>query len=190
MCGGVRWRQVAAPPSEAPPPAGAPLGRLPLLLAGAIALHNAEEIAMLPRFPAALAVPRSAGLPVVVPEIATIQIGLAMATAVSLAILWRVHRRPSPRLLFVTVMIAAMTAANALVPHLLAAGLLGSYVPGLVTALTLTLPVGGLVIGFAGGRRILRGARLVAACILGVVLIPLVLLGFWALGELVRELAG
>ena len=161
----------------------------------AIVLHNCEEVFALARMPEMLGhVHDLFGLTVTMPSMNTVRAGLAAFALVPALILWRAwsdakaveqDAAPSPRLVFVTCMIAAMTATNAVAPHLILGVMLGGYVPGLITAIALTLPVGVLTLGAAWRDSWLAPRTMLAATALGIVLLPLVLTGFWAAAELV-----
>ena len=162
-----------------------------LALTATIVLHNLEEasaIAIAPRsLGAALA---ATGLALTAPPVAAIFAGLALFAFVPAIVLLRTVERPSAASLFLTCMIAAMVLANAIVPHLALTILTGGYTPGAISAAVLSLPIaGGTLLAAWKGRWIARAA-LVGAAGLGVVLLPLVLLGFWALQQLVAEIAG
>lgn len=163
--------------------------RAALLLAVAVFLHNLEEWVALGLMPEVLGrVEALSGL--AMPDLATIRAGLVVFAAFPLVILWRFAAYPTPRLTFVTCMIGAMTAANALMPHLALALATGGYVPGLLSAVLLTLPVGTATLWRARRDRWLPPRRWLAAIVLGVLLIPAVLLGFWAGAELLAALSG
>ena len=130
------------------------------------------------------------GLPIPLRDLAAVRAGIVAFTAFPLIILWRFAITPTPRLTFVACMIAAMTTTNALVPHLALALATGGYVPGLVSALMLTLPVGLWTLHRARIDRWLSFGQWLAAITAGLALLPAVLLGFWALGELMVELFG
>lgn len=160
-----------------------------VVLAIAILLHNVEEWVALGLMPEVLGQVRSlTGFSV--PDIATIRAGLVAFAVFPLVILRRFAVAPTPRLTFVACMIAAMTATNALAPHLVLALATGSYVPGLASAMTLTLPAGLWTLLRARVDRWLPTGQWLAAIAIGIVLVPAVLLGFWALGELIAELFG
>ena len=144
---------------------------------------------MLAAYPGVLQWPIRLGLLDYMPALATIRWGIIAFAIVPVAILLRAWARPTRRLMFVTAMIGAMTAFNAIMPHGVAAILSGGYVPGLVTAIALTLPAGALTLWRSASARELGGAATAFAGLIGVLLLPLVLLGFWALNELVVSLA-
>ncbi|WP_181815638.1 HXXEE domain-containing protein [Alteripontixanthobacter maritimus] len=165
----------------------------------AIVLHNCEEVFALERTPGVVDRMREMfELTIAMPGLDTIRAGLATLALVPALILWRAWSDakaaeqgavPSTRFAFVTCMIAAMTTANAIVPHLALGVALGGYVPGLASAIALTLPIGVLTL-MAGWREEWLGREaLLTAVLLGIALLPLVLGGFWALGELAAEIS-
>lgn len=161
-----------------------------MILGVAILLHTIEEWWALGLMPQVLEQLRELfGLPLPVQDLAAVRAGIAAFAVFPLVILWRFAVQPNPRLTFLTCMIAAMTAANALVPHLMLALATGGYVPGLVSALALTLPLGLATLWRARREAWLAPGRWLAAVVVGVALLPAVLTGFWALGELLAELA-
>ena len=167
------------------------LARSALLLVAAILLHNTEEWFALGLMPETLVQLRELfALPIPIRDLAAVRAGIVAFTAFPLIILWRFAVRPNGRLTFLACMIAAMTATNALVPHLALALAVGSYVPGLASATLLTLPVGLWTLRRARLDRWLPFRQWLAAIAAGIALLPAVLLGFWALGELVAELFG
>ncbi|TCD06506.1 HXXEE domain-containing protein [Erythrobacteraceae bacterium CFH 75059] len=164
--------------------------RLALILGIAILVHTAEEWLMLGRMPFTLAQLQDASpLPLPLPSIAAVRAGLVGFAAFPAVVLWRWAAAPTVRLSFLVCMIAAMTASNALVPHIALAAIQGAYVPGLISAVTLTLPAGATVLAQAGSRRWVGRPVLVGGAVTGVLLLPAVLFGFWALGELLAALA-
>lgn len=166
------------------------LRRLPLWLALAMLVHNAEEFLALGAMPEALAQASTLlGFTFQTPPLANVRIGLILFALIPAAILCLAAFRPSPRLAFITCMIAAMTVTNALVPHIALALATGGYGPGLVSAVLLTLPVGLFTLHTARRQSWLSSARWLAAIATGVALLPLVLAGFWALGQLIAELS-
>ncbi len=176
---------MTAPESERSP------CRAALVLAAAILIHNIEEWIALRLLPETLEQLRELfGLSIAMPDLAKIRAGLVAFAAFPLVILWRFAITPTPRLTFLACMIAAMTTTNALVPHLALALATGGYVPGLVSALMLTLPVGLWWLHRARVDRWLSFGQWLAAIAAGSALLPAVLLGFWALGELIAELFG
>ena len=62
------------------------------------------------------------GVSLEVPQPDTLRAGLAAFALIPAFILWRATKAPSSKLTFLTCMIAAMTASNALVPHILLGG--------------------------------------------------------------------
>ena len=162
---------------------------LPLILAAAIAIHNAEEVLTLPSYPQFLRWPVELGLLESLPSLATLQWGVAAFAVVPALILYRAWAKPTPRLAFVTAMIGAMTAFNALLPHIAGALWTGGYVPGLVSAVGLTLPIGLFTLWRSASVDALGKGKAAMAAVVGVLLLPLVLVGFWALNELILELS-
>lgn len=161
-----------------------------MTLGVAILLHNLEEWWALGLMPQVLEQLRELfGLPLPVQDLAAVRAGIAAFAVFPLVILWRFAVQPTPRLTFLACMVAAMTAANAIVPHLVLAVAVGGYVPGLVSALALTLPLGLATLSRARREAWLAPRRWLAAVVVGVALLPAVLTGFWALGELLAELA-
>ncbi len=159
-------------------------------LLAAIVLHNLEEAIALAAMPQAPAIAAQAlGLDMAVPPLSRIYAGLALFTLFPMAVLWRAMRHPTKRLTFLACMIAAMAAANALVPHIAATAILGQYMPGSITAAFVSLPVaaGFLITALRKGWAALH--VWLAAIAVGLAILPLVLLGFWALARLVAELA-
>lgn len=154
-------------------------------MAAAIVLHNLEEWWTLPLLPETLdALYALLGLPIAQPEIATIRWALAIFAVVPAGILLIAASKNTPRAAFVCCMIASMSAANALLPHIALSLAWGGYVPGLVTAVFGTLPVGAFVLYEARRSEWLRPRGWLGAIALGIVLLPLVLTGFWALAQL------
>ena len=159
--------------------------RLPVLLAAAIVLHNLEEWWTLPLLPETLdALYALLGLPIAQPEIATIRWALALFALLPATILLIAAKKSTQRAAFVCCMIAAMSAANAVMPHIVLALVWSGYVPGLVTAILATLPAGVAVLYEARHERWLKRRAWIGAILLGIVLLPLVLTGFWALAQL------
>ncbi len=155
----------------------------------AIVLHSCEEILALGRMPHTLAEMRMRfGLDIAMPPLAVVQTGLAGFMLVPALILSRSIRllatTASPRPIFVICMIAAMTGANALMPHLFFALASQGYVPGLVTAITLTLPIAAVTLGMAWRENWMSGGLLLLAIATGIALLPFVLAGFWALAQI------
>ena len=156
-----------------------------MVLVAAIVLHNLEEWWTLPLLPETLdALYALMGLSIAQPEMATIRWALAIFAFVPATILLIAAKKRTPRAAFVCCMIAAMSAANAVMPHIVLALVWGGYVPGLVTAILATLPAGVAVLYVARRRRCLRPSAWLGAIALGIVLLPLVLTGFWALAQL------
>lgn len=170
-------------------PAGGARRRLPLLL-GAMLAHNAEEGVAIVAAPGSLVhAVAASGLALPVPAPMTVVAGLVVISLVPAFVLLRTAARPNPAGLFLSSMLAAMALANALVPHLALTLVARSYTPGAVTALCLTLPVASATLACAWRERWIGRGALAGAIALGLVLLPLILTGFWALGELVREIA-
>ncbi|WP_170003777.1 HXXEE domain-containing protein [Pseudopontixanthobacter vadosimaris] len=169
-----------------------PSARLTLLvraMALAIMLHNAEEWWTLPLVPDFLAATRDlSGLQASLPSVETTRWGIIAFAAVPVAILLRAQ--PGRRGGFIICMIAAMSAGNALFPHIAMGFVTGGYVPGLVTACTATLPIGILLICEARRLRLMSGSGIALASATGLLLMPAVATGFWALGALIGEITG
>ena len=134
---------------------------LAALLAGAIALHNAEEWLAFPRFGEPFeALLRYWGMTIAIPPWPVLQAGLLIATLLPLALIWMAARgRRAGWKDAVLVGVAAVFLVNVFVPHLIAVVTLGGYAPGAVTALLLNLPICSLVIRHArpGGARTRAG---------------------------------
>ena len=157
-------------------------------MALAIVLHNLEEWWALPLVPGFFAASRDLiGLQTSLPSTDTVRWGLVAFAAVPVAILLKV--RPDRRGGFIICMIAAMSAGNALFPHVVMGIVTGGYVPGLVTAVIATLPLGIVLVAEICRCRLISASRAAVAVTTGLLLLPAVLTGFWALGELIAELA-
>nr|WP_255548022.1 HXXEE domain-containing protein [Erythrobacter ani] len=157
----------------------------------AVLVHNAEEaiaLAIYPSAPTDLA--NATGFSIAIPSPGRIYAGLALFTFIPALVLLRARRNAAPGLVFMSCVIATMMAANAVVPHLAGALWMQSYQPGLVTALAFSLPAGVVFLHTARRAQWLSPGRWRAAVGLGAMLLPLVLFGFWALGELIAEIGG
>ena len=156
-------------------------------MALAIVLHNVEEWWALPLAPDFLAETRDyLGLRAALPPMQAVRWGVIAFAIVPVAILLKA--RPTGRGCFIICMIAAMSAGNALFPHILMGFATGSYVPGLVTACAATLPLGVFLAWEANRLRLISVGGMLLAVATGLLLLPAVLTGFWALGELIAEL--
>lgn len=148
---------------------------LAIALAAAIALHNFEEWLTFPRFgePFAALLARW-GLRVAFPPWSMMQIALAGATLVPIALVWIAGRG---RLLWwkdaLLAGVATVFLVNVLVPHLIAAVAVGGYAPGIVTALILNLPLCSLVIRHVVRGGLLSPKRLRFAIAAGAMMLPL-----------------
>ena len=109
----------------------------------AIALHNLEEALTMP----AWLIPRLAqleaqfGIRPLAEDLSRFYPGLVVATLVP-AIWIAIASRAAPRSAgaYSILLLYGVFFANALAPHILGAVLLGSYVPGLLTAVVLVIP--------------------------------------------------
>ena len=148
---------------------------LAIALAAAIALHNLEEWLTFERFgePVAALLARW-GVTVAFPPWSMMEVALAGATLVPIALIWIAGRGP---LLWwkdaILAGVATVFLVNVLVPHLLAAIALGGYAPGILTALTLNLPLCSLMIHHVARRGLLSPARLRLAMAVGALMLPL-----------------
>jgi hypothetical protein len=148
---------------------------LAVVLAVAIALHNLEEWLTFKRFgePFAALLARW-GVPVAFPPWSIMQIALAGATLVPIMLIWIAGRGP---LLWwkdaILGCVATVFLVNVLVPHLIAAIVVGGYAPGIVTALTLNLPLCSLMIRHVARGGLLSPARLRLAMAAGALMLPL-----------------
>lgn len=157
----------------------------------AITLHNIEEFVTLGTYGPFIALGLGVlGIPLTLPPLQTMQVTLASFALFPFVILGLAARKDSPRFRFVTTMIAAMSLTNAIVPHIVLGMAVGRYVPGLFTAIALALPVGLWSLFRIRRQKWLSTSVFFSAIATGIVLLPAVLTGFWALGELIRELAG
>jgi hypothetical protein len=148
---------------------------LAVALAIAIVLHNLEEWLTFERFgePFAALLGRW-GMPVAFPPWSIMQIALAGATAVPIMLIWIAGR--GSRLWWKDAILAGVAAVflvNVLVPHLVAAIVVGGYAPGIVTALTLNLPLCSLMIRHVARGGLLSPIRLRLAMAAGAVMLPL-----------------
>lgn len=161
-----------------------------LALLATIVLHNLEEASAIAIAPHSLWVAiRATGLALAPPPLESVYAGLALFAIVPAVVLLRTVRRPSPAGLFLSCMIAAMVLANAIIPHLAMTILSGRYTPGAISAVALSLPIAGGTLNAAWKERWTGRVPMAGAIGLGVILLPLVLLGFWALQQLVAEIA-
>ena len=113
------------------------------LIAVTLALHDGEEYLAFPRFLQSLSGQGSGWLPA--PALqhssANLQIALILAAVLpSIFIIWAIVR-PRHWLLLAALLVEAVLLVNAF-SHMLAAALLGRYVPGLITAVLVNLPFG------------------------------------------------
>jgi hypothetical protein len=161
-----------------------------LALLATIVLHNLEEASAIAIAPHSLwGAIQATGLALAPPPLGAIYAGLALFAIVPAIVLLRTVGRPSPAGLFLSCMIAAMVLANAVFPHLALTVLTGRYTPGAISAVVLSLPIAGGTLHAAWKGRWTGRVPLAGAIGLGVILLPLVLLGFWALQQLVAEVA-
>lgn len=161
-----------------------------LALLAAIVAHNLEEGIAVAMRPDALATTlQSVGIDIPVPPQPGIFAGLALFAIVPAFVLWRLARGPTTRLRFLGCMIAAMALANALVPHLALTLATQSYTPGAVSAVLVSLPLSFSYLVTAWRSNLMGRRAWTGAVVMGLVLLPLVLFGFWALEQLVREVS-
>jgi hypothetical protein len=136
---------------------------LSLALSAAITLHNFEEWLTFGTYHepfAALLLQWGIRLPE--PSRSTMTVALVCATILPIALVWFSARGLPSRLKDAMLIgVAAVFLLNVLIPHLIAAFLIGGYAPGVITALLLNLPICTLVI-----RHMLRTASLRQAGIL------------------------
>jgi len=111
----------------------------------ALAAHNVEEAIFAPRWVAThtaqlrpyvgdAAIATWAGAP--------FRFSLAGLTAALLVLAWAAARAPREGFaVYLLLAVLAVFAANAVVPHIVAAVVLGGYVPGVVTASAIVLPL-------------------------------------------------
>lgn len=167
-----------------------PRRRWLLALLAALLLHNAEEALALTLMPGALVnALASTGLHLPVPPTPRILAGLLLFTLVPAVVIGRTAGQATPVRLFLCCMMATMMGANAIVPHLVLTVLTRGYTPGAATALTVTLPIATGLLVTAWRQGWIARRLLFAAGALGIALLPLVLTGFWALGELAGKFA-
>jgi hypothetical protein len=108
-----------------------------------VALHNAEEALTIPTWlpPRLARLEAEFGIQPLAADSARLYSGLAAATLIPL--IWvALASRSAPRSIgaYSIIVLYGVFLANALVPHLLGTVLLGSYVPGVLTAGLLVVP--------------------------------------------------
>ncbi len=113
------------------------------LIAVTLAIHDAEEYFAFPLFLRSLdgRLSRWLPAPALQHSMGSLHLALILATVLpAIVIVWAIF---SPRhwLLIAALLVEAVLLVNALF-HMLAAGLRGGYVPGLVTAVLINLPFG------------------------------------------------
>ncbi len=158
-------------------------------LAMAIALHNFEEWLTFARFgePFAALLARW-GLPIAFPPWSMMRIALAAATLVPIVLIWIAGR--APFLWWKDAILAGVATVflvNVLVPHLIAAIVVGGYAPGIVTALLLNLPLCSLMIRHVARGRLLSRARLRLAMAAGALMLPLTTGAMLVVASLLRQ---
>jgi len=114
------------------------------------------------------------GVTVAFPPWSIMQIALAGATLVPIALIWIAARGPFRWWKDAIIAgVATVFLVNVLVPHLIAAIALGGYAPGIITALILNLPICSLVIRHVARGGLLSPARLRLAMAAGALMLPL-----------------
>ena len=113
------------------------------LLLPAVTLHNLEEWVALPLYgDVGMAIERRLGISMPVPPSSVFETALLLVTIVSVAIIVAGSvGAPSRFKTWLVCFVASIYLVNVFLPHLPTAFIIGGYAPGIVTALTINLPL-------------------------------------------------
>lgn len=146
--------------------------RLQWLFPIAVVLHNAEEAIWMPGWEA----DHAAQLPIAVPGAAKVRLALFVLT-VAVLVVTALSARKGPGTIWAYLTFGYIVAilANVFVPHVPAAMLFRGYVPGLITAVAINLPLMSYLVvrairdGWVRGRKAVASAVAVPAALAGLI---------------------